>query len=94
MTKPKAPRVLDYDEEWGYVVAGTHNVGTATALLVDHLGDQLGFTDGADYLAHMPAPLLIWARCGMDSRLEHAWALQHTEPHARGAFPAVEWRRP
>jgi len=98
MSKPKPPRVLDYDEEFGYVVAGTHDVDEARELLYEHLRTrQIDPWDERvapeDYVRGCDVQT-IWARCSQGyNDGQHPWMLQPTEPHARGAFRAVEWSR-
>lgn len=95
MTKPKPPRVLNYDPEFGHIVAGTHDVALAKSLLVEHVtGKPWLFCEPERYVDSLRAPDLVWGRCSQAHRDEqYRWMWQRTEPHARGAFPAVEWSR-
>jgi hypothetical protein len=96
MTKPRPPRVLDYDPEFGYLVAGTHDVELAKDLLREYLDRPAWrdyyLCDATEILAELPLAQLTWIRQTF-GYADYAWQVQNTQPHARGASPAVEWRR-
>ena len=98
VSKPRPPRVLaDYDEEFGYIVLGTHDVDVARTMLYAHLDrpERQRYL-WSDWTAEQVVnacgtPYLVWIRqtFGYEG---YRWQVQHTEPHARGASRAVEWR--
>ena len=98
MSKPRPPRVLaDYDEEFGYIVLGTHDVDVARQMLYVHLDRPerqrylLSDWTAEQVVNACGTPYLVWIRqtFGYEG---YRWQVQHTEPHARGASRAVEWR--
>jgi hypothetical protein len=98
VSKPRPPRVLaDYDEEFGYIVLGTHDVDVAKQVLYAHLDRPerqrylLSDWTAEQVVNACGTPYLVWIRqtFGYEG---YRWQVQHTEPHARGASRAVEWR--
>lgn len=96
VTKAKPPRVLrDYDEEWGYIVLGTHDVDVAKALLIEFLDEPEQHRWSAwaakDIVMGCGPPESTWIRRTFGYE-QWAWQIQHTAPNAPGASKAVEWR--